>query len=122
MYNLLKSVEDEEYAKDLMRRIQNMCRAGRFYLTKFSSSRKLVLMSIREKQRREGLKNTDLLNEDLPTERAFGLQWNVAKDQLCFKLHLKAGNITRRGMLSTLSSFYDPLGLVSPIIARGRKI
>ena len=120
MYNLLKSVEDEEYAKDLMRRIQNMCSAGGFYLTKFSSNSKLVLMSIREKQRREGLKNNDLLNEDLPT--AFGLQWNVAKDQLCFKLHLKAGNITRRGMLSTLSSFYDPLGLVSTIIAKSRKI
>ena len=41
---------------------------------------------------------------------------------LCCKLNLKARNITRRGMLSTLCSFYDPLGLRSPFILRGRKI
>ena len=50
------------------------------------------------------------------------MHWNLEKDQIRFKLSLKAGNITRRGMLSTLSSFYDPLGLASPFILRGSKI
>ena len=50
------------------------------------------------------------------------MYWNEEKDQLCFKLSLKAGNIARRGMFSTLSSFYDPLGLASPFILRGSKI
>ena len=50
------------------------------------------------------------------------MHWNVEKDELHFKLNLKAGNITRRSMLSTLSSFNDPLGLASPFILRGRKI
>ena len=68
-------------------------------------------MSIPENHRREDVKDADLVNEELPTERALGVHWNVEKDQLCFKLNLKAGNITRRGMLSILSLFYDPLGL-----------
>ena len=79
-------------------------------------------MSIPENHRREDVKDADLVNEELPTERALGVHWNVEKDQLCFKLNLKAGNITRRGMLSILSLFYDPLGLASPFIFRARKI
>ena len=53
--NLLKSVEDEEYAKDPIRRIQNMCSAGGFNLTKLISSNKSVLMSIPENHNREGI-------------------------------------------------------------------
>ena len=96
--NLLKSVEDEEYAKDLIR-IRKMCSAGRFKLTKFISNNKLVLVSIPENHRREGIKDADSVNEKLPTESTFGVHWNVETDQLCFKLNLKAGNIIRRGML-----------------------
>ena len=120
--DLLKSVEDEEYAKDLTRKIRKMCIAGRFNLTKFISSNKLVLRTIPENHRSEGVKDADLVNEELPTEKALGVHWNVEKDQLCFKLNLKAASITRRSMLSRLSSFYDPLGLASPFILRDRKI
>ena len=83
--DLLKSVEDEEYAKDLIR-IQKMCSAGRFNLTKFISNNKLVLMGIPENHRREGVKDADLVNEELPTERDLGLHWNAEKDQFCFKI------------------------------------
>ena len=72
-----------------------MCSATRFNLTKFINNNKLVLMSIPENNRRESVKDADLVNEELPTERALGVYWNVEKDQLCFKLNLKAGSITR---------------------------
>ena len=73
MDDLLKSVEDEEYTKNLIRAIQKMCGAGRFNLTRFISNNKLVLMSIPEDHRKEGSKDADLVNEDLPTERALGV-------------------------------------------------
>ena len=50
------------------------------------------------------------------------MHWDVEKDQLCFKLNLKVDNITRGGMLSTLGSFYDLLGLASSFILKDRKI
>ena len=99
-----------------------MCSAGGFNLTKFISNNNLVLMSIPENHRREGVKDAGLVNEELPTERSWGVHWNVEKYQLCFKPILKPGNIIRRGTLSTLSSFYDPLGLASPFVSKGRKI
>ena len=105
--DLLKSVEDEGYMKDLMKRIRKMCSAGGFNLTNFIiSNNKLALMSIPENHRREGVKDADLVNEELPTKRALGVHWNVEKYQLCFKLNLKTAIITRRGMLSTLRSFF----------------
>ena len=59
--NFLKSV--------LVRRIQKMCSAGGFSFTEFIKNKKLVLMHISENHRREGVKDADLSNEELPTER-----------------------------------------------------
>ena len=83
-----------------------MSSAGGFNLTKFISNSKLVLMSIPENHNREGVNNADLVNEELPTERALVGHWNVEKYHLCFKLNLKAGKTTGRGMLSTLSLIF----------------
>ena len=56
MDDLLKSIEDEEYAKYLIKKIQRMCSAGRFNLTMFISISWLVLISIAENQMRKGVK------------------------------------------------------------------
>ena len=58
-------------------------------------------MSIPENHKREGVKDAHLGNKELQTERALRVHWDVEKYQPCFKLNLKAWNITRRGMLST---------------------
>ena len=79
-------------------------------------------MSIPDIHRREGVKDTDLIKEELPMERTLGVYWNVEKDCLCFKVNFKKKPRNRRGMLSMLSSFYDPLGLASPFILKGRLI
>ena len=120
--DLLKSVKTEKYAVDLIKRVKEMCAAGGFNLTKFICNRKNVLMSIPDIHRREGVKDADLVKEDLPTERALRVYWNVEKDALCFKVNLKEKPRNRRGILSLLSSFYDPLGLVSPFILKGKLI
>ena len=120
--DLLKSVKSEEYAIDLTKRVKKMCTAGGFNLTKFICNRKNVLMSIPDIHRKEGVKDTDLVKEELPTERASGVFWNIEKDALCFKVNLKEKPRNPRGMLSMLSSFYDPLGLVPPFILKGRLI
>ena len=99
-----------------------MCAASGFNLTKFICNRKNVRMSIPDIHRREGVKDTDLLKEELPRERALGVYWNVEKDALCFQVNLKEKPRIRRGMLSMLSSFYNPLGLVLPFMLKGRLI
>ncbi|XP_064121737.1 uncharacterized protein LOC135226222 [Macrobrachium nipponense] len=54
--------------------------------------------------------------------RALGILWDLKKDSFKFSIELKDNPFTRRGLLSTISSLYDPLGLLSPIILPAKKM
>ena len=72
-----------------------------------------------KEDRRQGVKNQDLITgslptitDSLPTERTLGIQLNLKHYYLEFSVHLKDTPATRRGVLSTASSVCDPLGFV----------
>ena len=65
---------------------------------------------------------TKIQQEELQADRALGIQWFIEEDKPEFKVKLKEKPITRRGMLSKISSMYDPLGLVSPYLLKEKKI
>ena len=67
--DLLKSVDDPKTAMFLMKNVVDICKSGGFHLKKFISINKELLMSIPKEQRRNGVKNADLIG-DLPTEKA----------------------------------------------------
>ena len=46
--------------------------------------------------------------------------WRLKDDVFAFTVEMPQKSLTRRGMLSTLSSLIDPLGFVSPVILKGR--
>ena len=61
--------------------------------------------------------------ETIPgNERALGVLWNIEDGKLGFQVHIKEKPLTRIGMLSSLSSIYDPLGLAAPFMLEGRRI
>ena len=68
------------------------------------------------------IKELQLGQDRLPVERALGVQWCVESDSLKFKIELKDLPCTRRGILSTVSSIYDPLGLIAPVVLVGKQI
>ena len=119
--DILKSVENEGKAMRLRKDVKSMCQEGGFNLTKFASISKRVFQSISEKNRKMGLKNNYLL-ESLAKERVLGVLWNVENDTLGFKVNLKEKPLTRRGVLSTLSSIDDPLGFGAPFLLKGIQI
>ena len=49
-------------------------------------------------------------------ERALGLCWSVESDTFGFKIRVGSQPPTRRGILSMVSSIYDPLGFAAPFI------
>ena len=67
------------------------------------------------------MKNQDLCG-DLPNEKALGICWNLKDDTFSFKLKLDTRTLTKRVMLSMISSIYDPLGFAAPFIPEGRRI
>lgn len=118
----LKSVASVEEAVTLIKDTKEMCRRGGFNLHKFVCNNKDVIESIPIEDRAEGIKNTDLDQKALPLERALGVQWCVEGDSFQFRITLKDRPFTRRGILSTVSSIYDPLGFAAPTLLEGKKI
>ena len=119
--DLLKSIEELDSAKRLVKDIINMCKSGGFYLTKFIFNNKELLFSVTENQRRMGVKDQDL-SGDLPNVKALGICWNLIEDIFSFKLKLETKTPTKRVMLSVISSIYNPLGFAAPFILEGRRI
>lgn len=80
-----------------------------------------MLSSIPETERAKEIKNLDLDHDALPIERVQGVQWCIQLDALKFKINLKDRPLTRRGILSVVSSVYDPL-LLAPVVLSAKKI
>ena len=120
--DLLKSTATQKFALDLIPKLRKMCAAGGFKLTKFVSNDREVIASIPKEERANGIKNIDLDQSRLPIERALGISWNIENDQIEFRITLRDQPLTRRGILATISSVYDPLGFVGPLLLTGRKI
>ena len=115
-------VESKEVAIKLVKNVTGMYQKEGFKLTKFISNSREVLTTIPEERHHQNIKDQDLNIGDLPVERALGVHWNIENDYLGFKINLKDKPLTRRGMLSTISSVYDPLGIAAPFVLERRKI
>jgi len=111
----LKAVQDEEQAIELVDELVALLKRGGFRLRSFVSTSRRVLMTVPESDKSHSLKTVKLnCGEQLPTERALGVSWNVEDDCFVFSIDDKRGALTRRGMLSVLCSIYDPAGYLAP--------
>ena len=72
---------------------------GGFNLTKWISNSREVLESIPVEVRAKDVKEHDLDNDALPTERALGVSWFVETDIFGFKVNIKEKPCTNRGIL-----------------------
>lgn len=118
----LKSVPTEEQAISLTEDLRTLCAMGGFKLRKWMSNSRTVLASIPEEEKAKEVKELSLDMQQLPVERALGVRWNVEEDTFTFQLTVKNKQNTRRGILSTVSSVYDPLGFLAPFILTAKQI
>jgi len=63
----------------------------------------------------------DLNYDALPIERALGVQWCVESDTFRFRITIKDKPLTR-GILSIVSSIYNPLGFAAPFTLAVKKL
>ena len=120
MDDILKSVASDNAAIRLAGQLRELLSRGGFKLTKWLSNSRKVIESVPESERAALVKNLDF--DQLPVERALGVQWNVSSDKFGFKIIIKDRPVTRRGILSIVSSVYDPLGFAAPFILNAKLI
>ncbi|XP_028394495.1 uncharacterized protein LOC114518689 [Dendronephthya gigantea] len=118
----LKSVDEQYAACELTVKLREACAKGGFRLTKFTSNNRALLASIPEEERAKEVKCLDLTHDTLPIQRTLGVLWCIESDQFQFRITLSTKPLTRRGVLSVVSSVYDPFGFVAPFVLSAKKI
>ena len=117
----LFSVPTAERAIKASLQLIQLLQKGNFRLTKFVSNVKEVLSAIPAEERT--VKSLDL--DKLPIERSLGLQLDTETDTFGVKVALSSKQMndnTRRGCLSTISSTFDPLGMIGPVLLPGKRV
>ncbi|XP_060083210.1 uncharacterized protein LOC132562482 [Ylistrum balloti] len=117
---LLSCVDEDEAIRVTHKTKQALQDGGNLRLHKFTSNSRKVLDSFEPNDLAKDLKDLDLGIESLPIQRSLGLLWDTEKDDFTFKVSSDAKPYTKRGVLSTINSLYDPLGFASPVVLRGK--
>ncbi|XP_054763530.2 uncharacterized protein LOC129270153 [Lytechinus pictus] len=118
----LCSTSSVEESVQLMSDLIEVCRGGGFHLTKWICNQQEVLKSVPSRERAKSIRGMDLDIKNNVTERALGIEWSTDDDTIGVKVDLKDRPCTRRGILSTVSSVYDPIGCVSPVILPAKQL
>ena len=116
----LKPVQKTEDAIQLIEELRRLLAKRSFQLTKFVCNDVKVLSSIPESERAKSIVSLDF--DELPVQRALGVEWNVTEDTFNFRTAERKKAPTRRGILSDVSSMYDPLGFAAPFILPAKRI
>ena len=119
--DMLKTKDTEDSAVKLLDDVKRLCHDGGFNLTKLGSNSRKVIESISEEHRMKEMKSLEP-SSPLPIERVLGVSWAIENDVFNFKIVLQDKPLTKRGILSTISSIYDPLGFAAPVMLPAKKL
>ena len=117
-----KSTATASEAINLIKSSKAICAKAGLHLHKITSNSKEVLQLIPVEDRSKNTKEINITVDPLPIERVLGVIWCVEDDSFRFRIELKDRPFTRRGVLSTVCSIYDPQGYVAPVTLKGKQI
>ncbi|CAH2099941.1 unnamed protein product [Euphydryas editha] len=128
MDDYLDSFTTEQRTIEIATQVRDIHAAGNFNLRSWTSNSLYVQKILNEES--ESSQEIKQLDDGTKTERVLGLMWNPQNDSLGFNLNLARvppalldnAAPTKREILKIIMSIYDPLGLASPVIVRGKQI
>ena len=123
MDDIPASVDSQIERRRIMKDIDTMLGRKGFAIKEWFCSGALPVES---NQKRVRFSCADI-NETKSTEKVLGIQWDTISDKLQyqFKVNIQlqeVGRSTKRNVLSTINSIYDPLGLIAPITINAKII
>lgn len=118
----LKSLPSATAAINLLKAAQDMLGASNLRLHKIASNCPAVMEAFPSTDQAKDLRDLDLDIDSPPVQRSLGLSWDLSKDVFTFRVGSSEKPFTRRGVLATINSLFDPLGLVAPVIIQGKHL
>jgi hypothetical protein len=118
--DMLRSLQTPLQAKTLVNGVRDTLTQGGFHLTKFISNHPEVLSDLSDTDIAQEAK---LISSNIES-KALGIKWLVSSDEFQYVKNqsLQASGVTKRSMLRSVASLYDPLGLINPVIVKGRML
>ena len=130
--DLSLSLEDVDKAFELYLKSRKRMAQGGFNLRKWLTNSRPLMKKIKEmeSQREFSIQTYNrimvggLEERDVNTEqKVLGTNWNYFTDEFLFKFQTQVGSAqglmpTKRNVVRVVASFYDPMGLISPIIVQ----
>lgn len=120
--DMLHSFKDEEHAINTLPKVEDALSKHGFDLTSYSSNSRNVLKEIPEKKLCGKIEEIDIDKGELPQERTLGIKWNINSDTIGYNINIPNCSSTKRGLLSTIHSIYDPLFVISPVIIPAKRL
>ena len=117
MDDLIKSVNTEEEAIQLIKGLSSNLHKGGFNLTKFTSNSTKVIESLPTEKCCNNAKD---VFESKETSRTLGIKWNIRKDAFTYDTKLSSVGATKRIVLKVTSTIFDPLGFLTPFVLRAK--
>jgi hypothetical protein len=118
--NLLDSFYTKAEATQAVKDSTALLKKGGFHLNQWLSSSREVLAIFPKSYRNQPHLNLDL--DDLPTERTLGVLNDSESDHFIFDVKCNVEANTKRQILRAVSTLYDPLGFLSPIVLSAKRI
>lgn len=114
----LRSSESADALRDTAMETVHVLTNSGFKLTKFVSNSPSLLSSLPDDLKSSGPKDIGPIDQS----KVLGIKWQVSTDEFVFDCAplLEQQCTTRRSMLSCVSSLFDPIGLIAPVIVRGK--
>lgn len=113
----LSGCDTIEEAKILKQEVSTILSRGGFNLTKWSSNNANVL------ENNETIINTQSISLNMEGQlKTLGLFWDCKSNTLNYKAQIGNPKLTKRGILSSISKIFDPLGLLSPIVIKSKML
>ena len=116
MDDLLKSVETEKEAISIIKQLIELMQIGGFNLTKFQSNRKEVLDCLSPQNVSQSTITFD--KDGANIQRTLGIHWNITDDTFFFSSKIIDSPPTKRGVLSAVSTIFDPIGILASFILK----
>ncbi|XP_077369860.1 uncharacterized protein LOC144014155 [Festucalex cinctus] len=116
----LKSLPTAAEAISLLKRTQEMLAISNLRLHKIASNNPEVLEAFPQGDHAKSLQNLDFDDSSDHIQRSLGLSWDLKLDLFTFRVETAEKPFTRRGILATVNSLFDPLGLAAPVIIQGK--